>query len=119
MLHLVLKDKTGKSDTASAGADSIAMPAGSRKPCSLGKGAPDSAERFLCTRGSRPEEVWWEAVGGPAVCHFPGLNPEEKAISPNISGEAIKLPGHKECLERLGWRRESGGIKEAKRKSSL
>lgn len=99
MLYLVLEDKTGKSNTASVGADSIAMPAGRRKPRSLerrdapvlgGPGGPS------CGEGTPAQRKWGGRWGGvdPAVSHFPGWTPAGKAISPNISGEAEKPGGH-------------------------
>lgn len=91
MLYLVLGDKTGKSNTGSVGTNSIPMPAGRGKLCSLEREAPSSAERFSCTRGlGRPQ--FWEGksqpresrVGGrgvPAVRHFPGWIPGKSNLT--------------------------------------
>lgn len=100
MLCLVLGDKTGKSNTSSAGANNIAMPAGRGKLCSPERGAPSSAERLPCTRGPgeapavgspNPEKVEWEAeVSLLSDTSQTGF--WEKTISPSISGDT-KRPG--------------------------
>lgn len=79
MFYLVLKDKMGKSNTASVGADSIAMPAGRRKPRSLERremplywGVREAP--VVGREGTPAQRKWggrWER-GDPGVSHFPG-----------------------------------------------
>lgn len=122
MFYLVLKDKMGKSNTASVGADSIAMPAGRRKPRSLERremplywGVREAP--VVGREGTPAQRKWggrWER-GDPGVSHFPGRTGGRggggkggwEAISPNISGEAEKPGGRagpKGGLGRFGWR---------------
>lgn len=120
MFYLVLKDKMGKSNTASVGADSIAMPAGRRKPRSLEcREMPlywGVREAPVVGREPQPRE---SGVGGgrgvTLVSATSQAGPEGggggkggwEAISPNISGEAEKPGGRagpKGGLGRFGWR---------------
>lgn len=72
MFYLVLEDKTGKSNTASVGADSIAVPAGRRKPRSL--------ER-------REMPLYWGVREAPAVGREP--QPRESGVGGGRGGTLL------------------------------